>query len=406
LVCGCKTLLFSFQFSKYFFFQIHHDFMKMLGKSCAYRKMNMFACVSAWDIHYIYNNNTGKNEEINSFFLWKEKSLEASLQTLGASPQTFGELPQTLGELPQTLGAFPQTLGAFPQTLEELPQTLGALPQTLGALPQTLGALPQTLGASPQTLGELPQKSILLSYLKNLNLLNISNSFIINQIVQIMDRYHDYVPRQDGKLLEWVRNLLSYLVRNGALFGLDPHTWADLEQKILAYSDAYQKAEAPNRGSADVLLKNECRDTLKKVVRLYVKEYLEYNHLVTDENRKLMGLPIHDTIPTPAPVSTTAPEAEVKLPSPAVIEIHFKETGSPNKRKPKGQSGVEVASAILNEKPADWEKLIHSDFATKTPLRLTFKGDDRGKTLYFALRWQNTRGEKGPWSEIMSVIIP
>jgi hypothetical protein len=30
----------------------------------------------------------------------------------------------------------------------------------------------------------------------------------------------------------------------------------------------------------------------------------------------------------------------------------------------------------------------------------------RGKTVYFALRWENTRGEKGPWSEIMSAIIP
>jgi hypothetical protein len=301
--------------------------------------------------------------------------------------------PQILEAFPQILEAFPQTLGAFPQTLEAFPQTFGVFPQIFGVFPQTLGAIPQTLGVFPRNL-------------KNLNILRTSNSFINNQTIQIMYKQHDYVPRQDGKLLEWVRNLLSYLVRNGALLGLDPHTWADLEQKILAYSDAYQKAEAPNRGSADVLLKNECRDALKKVVRLYVKEYLEYNHLVTDENRKLMGLPIHDTIPTPAPVSTTAPEAEVKLPSPAVIEVHFKEAGSPNKRKPKGQSGVEVASAILDEKPVDWEELIHSDFATRSPLRLTFKGADRGKTLYFALRWQNTRGEKGPWSEIINAIIP
>jgi hypothetical protein len=32
--------------------------------------------------------------------------------------------------------------------------------------------------------------------------------------------------------------------------------------------------------------------------------------------------------------------------------------------------------------------------------------EDRGKKLYFALRWENTRGEKGPWSEIHSTIIP
>jgi hypothetical protein len=59
----------------------------------------------------------------------------------------------------------------------------------------------------------------------------------------------------------------------------------------------------------------------------------------------------------------------------------------------------------LDEKPKDWEELIHSTFSTRSPFRLSFKGTDRGKVLYFALRWDNTRGEKGPWSEILNVII-
>lgn len=37
---------------------------------------------------------------------------------------------------------------------------------------------------------------------------------------------------------------------------------------------------------------------------------------------------------------------------------------------------------------------------------LTFDENQRGKTVYFALRWENTRGEKGPWSQIVSSIIP
>jgi hypothetical protein len=35
-----------------------------------------------------------------------------------------------------------------------------------------------------------------------------------------------------------------------------------------------------------------------------------------------------------------------------------------------------------------------------------FENDQRGKTVYFALRWENTRGEKGPWSAIQIAIIP
>jgi hypothetical protein len=67
---------------------------------------------------------------------------------------------------------------------------------------------------------------------------------------------------------------------------------------------------------------------------------------------------------------------------------------------------MELAWAILPAPTVDWKELIHSSFDTHTPLRLTFDGTERGKTVYFALRWENTRGEKGPWSEIMSAIIP
>jgi hypothetical protein len=53
-----------------------------------------------------------------------------------------------------------------------------------------------------------------------------------------------------------------------------------------------------------------------------------------------------------------------------------------------------------------WSELTHSTFCTRAPLRLTFNGNERGKTLYFATRWENTRSVKGPWSEIMEAIIP
>jgi hypothetical protein len=119
-----------------------------------------------------------------------------------------------------------------------------------------------------------------------------------------------------------------------------------------------------------------------------------------------MGLPIHKTTHTPAREPTTVPEAEVKLPSPGVVEIHFRDAESDRRAKPEGVHGAEIAWAILPAPTVDWKELNHSTFDTHTPQRLTFDGTERGKTVYFALRWENTRGEKGPWSEIMNAIIP
>jgi hypothetical protein len=44
--------------------------------------------------------------------------------------------------------------------------------------------------------------------------------------------------------------------------------------------------------------------------------------------------------------------------------------------------------------------------ATRTPHILEFTEEERGKTVYVAICWQNEKGEKGPWSEIESAIVP
>ena len=36
---------------------------------------------------------------------------------------------------------------------------------------------------------------------------------------------------------------------------------------------------------------------------------------------------------------------------------------------------------------------------TRTPYRADWTGADAGKIAHYLLRWVNTRGEKGPWSE-------
>jgi hypothetical protein len=153
-------------------------------------------------------------------------------------------------------------------------------------------------------------------------------------------------------------------------------------------------------------------DAEKAFVPAYRKLYtgfLRDNPLVTDADLLNMGLPKHSSGERhPAPVPTTVPEYELRLPAPAVIELIYYSTTSEGKRhsKPEGVHGVEVRSAILSEPPAGWDALTESSFDTASPITFTFAGEQRGQRFYFALRWENTRGDKGPWSEINSAVIP
>jgi hypothetical protein len=217
----------------------------------------------------------------------------------------------------------------------------------------------------------------------------------------------DYIPRSDGKFLTWVKNLFAYLVTNASRWNLNPSSWAHINPPMIsAYENALAKAQDPNSGVADTLEKNETRDTLKKATRIYVKEHLEYNSLITDEERLHMGLPVHDPHPTPASDPHTYPLLSTKLPAPGVVEIHAVDSESRRRAKPAGVHGFEVKTAILETPATDWAQLTDSIFFTRTPGQISFSGAQRGKMLSLAARWENTRGVKGPWSEIITVIIP
>jgi hypothetical protein len=74
--------------------------------------------------------------------------------------------------------------------------------------------------------------------------------------------------------------------------------------------------------------------------------------------------------------------------------------------KPYGVRGAEIRWAILPAPPTSQDDLVHSEFDTRTPYIFQFDIPQAGKTLYVCARWENTTGQKGPWSEIVSAIIP
>jgi hypothetical protein len=74
--------------------------------------------------------------------------------------------------------------------------------------------------------------------------------------------------------------------------------------------------------------------------------------------------------------------------------------------KPPYVHGIECLWLIADTPPQKIGELIHSAFATRSPLVLSFDEDQRGKRLYFAVRWESGTVKKGPWSEIFNAVIP
>jgi hypothetical protein len=219
---------------------------------------------------------------------------------------------------------------------------------------------------------------------------------------------HDYIPRSNNKFYEWVTNFMRHLEGKEELLHIPAEWYQRLKAETAAFVAAFKVAGVPDtRTVVTVQGKNAARKTLEKDVRQTVAEYMTHSRLLTDSDRDLLGLPVHKTTRTPAPVAADAPDSDTDTSVIGRVGISFYERGHGHKKaKPFGQHCAEIAWVLSDTPVTRWDGLIHSNVDTNSPLTLSFENDQRGKTVYFALRWENTRGEKGPWSNIKNAIIP
>jgi hypothetical protein len=217
----------------------------------------------------------------------------------------------------------------------------------------------------------------------------------------------DFIPTKDRDFLAWMINFLRYLFPALGRLNFPPDKYQELSMQRDEFASKLETAEEPaTRTKTSVQAKNDARRTLEKNLRALIKEYLSFNHALTNEDRDDLGLPIPKASRTPAPVADTYPGFRIDSSVLRLLIIHFFSLGGASKAKPPGQHGVEIKWVISETPVINIADLLHSAFDTRSPYTLEFTGDQRGKTVYIALCWENTRGEKGPWSDIVSAIIP
>jgi hypothetical protein len=219
---------------------------------------------------------------------------------------------------------------------------------------------------------------------------------------------HNFIPGPDGRFEEWQNTLMVGVAPKAPAWNISTEAVAEVQAVKARWSAAYALAIDPATRTKGVIdEKRAARKAYEAALRKFIRIYLTNNPALTIKDRDDLGLPIYKTSRTPAPVASDAPDCEVDTSVLGRIIFHFFEKGGKRgQAKPPGQHGGELAWAVRDTPPADWSDLTHSSFDTHSPLTLVFGIPERGKTLYYALRWENTRGAKGPWSEIATAIIP
>ena len=220
---------------------------------------------------------------------------------------------------------------------------------------------------------------------------------------------NDYVPSRDADFNAWFRNIVDYVgEKTGEVLNGWPNVPADAALRLAeAMEDwlAHYEITLHPHTPAQTQAKNDARKRAEAVIRLFVRQYAHFDP-VTNEDRVNMGIPVRDVIRTDHHDVTEHLEMTLAVNAIREIRVHVKIKDASHNAKPAGYDGAVLIWALLPAPPKDISELSRHTMASRPSHTLRFEESDRGRTAYISGAWQNARGNLGPFSEILSTIVP
>jgi hypothetical protein len=221
---------------------------------------------------------------------------------------------------------------------------------------------------------------------------------------------HDYIPPRDADFDGWFLNLKNYVTTKTT--GTPPawtHIPADkvttLTARYDAWHSAYEATVAPHT-SVQTEAKNDQRKEAEAFVRPFVAQYLKFDP-VTNEDRTAMNLHNRDSVPSAIGVPATRPViTDLKPLGGFQVEIRFQDEATPDSRAiPYGCNGCLLNFTVAATRITDYAALTSTKLMTRSPWTLGLTPDEEGKFLSCAVRYQNEKGELGPWGEVQHTVV-
>jgi hypothetical protein len=216
------------------------------------------------------------------------------------------------------------------------------------------------------------------------------------------------MPRKGRLFLKWTTELLDALFPIRARIGFPLEDYELLVNLRNVFAAALDKAEnRKKRNADDVFAKDLARMELETTLRTKLNTYVYYSEKVTDADRLAMGITIRKKPGTHKPVADTIAALIFDLNTPGLIKVtgfYVDKNGVTHNSK-KGQHGLYLV-AVVGEKPTDPEAMGNGEIATNRKHTYKYTAAQRGMAFHVACCWISATGEKGPWSQIYTLIIP
>ncbi len=217
----------------------------------------------------------------------------------------------------------------------------------------------------------------------------------------------DTIPPSDADFDAFQKQFVAAVAANPAKYGLTLADVTALQAAQTAWASAFPAhLQARTAATTATRTKEAARTALEKDVRAATHK-MAGTATVDDAARTAAGLKPLVAKHTAADVPATRPIGRLEATGHATLTLHFADSATPNRRaKPHGVHGAEIWSHVGDPAPADPASYTFLALDTRTPYVDEHPAADAGKSVYYLIRWQNTKGEAGPWSDVVSGKVP
>jgi hypothetical protein len=218
------------------------------------------------------------------------------------------------------------------------------------------------------------------------------------------------------------QNWQTILVTKATQWNISAAETAELDDLIEDAENAFAKAQSSARTAVITAQCKAAFEALIAKMRFFKSRFFLVPPL-TDSDLISLELKPKDNIHTPVPPPTSQAEADLARPGVHLLELNLRPvTGSPPDPHrsdygyriywgimPSGGATVEAATGSKREllkAPVSGTELPFSKFTRRKKELLDFAQEDSGKTAYFCIRFENAKGESGPWGPMFQSVIP
>jgi len=232
---------------------------------------------------------------------------------------------------------------------------------------------------------------------------------------------NDWFPSRRSDQILMAKNWEHQMTTWGEMWGVPKDVKAKLKSLRVKAENDLHLATGANPTPENI---QKCRDTLKELQaymrniksRYFKKPPLKNEHFVA------LGLKVPDRIKSPVPKPEASSSVEVSYLGISRLRLHLSriDGAAADKRAeygrriywgvmPPGGATLEQAAGkghYLMKRPVSGEELAHSKLTRRARETIEFPSEDSGSTAYFCVRYENSKGEPGPWGPIFSAVIP